>query len=383
MLLITAATAATVGLLIYLLYLIIEFKIGFNSIKKLSSQVTLPSDFLSSVSIIFSARNEERILAKSIQSILNLNYPNFEIIAVNDRSTDNTSSILNQFESHACFKAKHIQQLAKGWLGKNSALHIASQSAKGEWLLFTDADVLMDKDLIAKAISYALENNIDHLTIYEHHISSGFWLMITLLATYITYSMVMMPWRIKCSWSKKSLGHGAFNLVKKSCYLECGGHRSIAMECFDDLKLGKLIKDNGFKQDIVDGKGLIERAWYHSLNEMIHGLKKNGFAYFNYSFLRFFTKFIFGLFFFISPWAAIVMLQGPLQWLNLMNIILTFWVAFIVAERFYMQKYYVLFYPIGILVLFYTLWHSVITTYRRHGIIWRDTYYSLEELRNR
>lgn len=369
--------------LVYLSFLIIEFSIGFNTIKNLSSQTALATDSLPFISIIFSARNEEDVLSTSIKSMLNLNYPRFEIIAVNDRSTDRTDTILDQYEYHPHFKTKHIKCLPNKWLGKNYALHIASQSAKGEWLLFTDADVVMKRDLLVKAISYSLTNKLDHLTIYEHHIKKRFWLKMMLLANYITYSMTLKPWRIKYLWSKKSLGHGAFNLIKKSCYLQCGGHQSIAMECLDDLKLGALIKHKRFKQDTVDGRDYIEREWYHSLNEMIDGLKKNAFAYFNYSFLTFFIGFIFAFLFFILPCLGALLFHGPLQWINITNVLLTCCIAFIVAKHFRMQKYFAFFYPIGILLLFYTLWNSVAATYRQRGVIWRDTHYSLQELRNK
>src|SRR3990167_763 len=376
-------TGMSVITFLYLLFLIIEFSIGFRTIKNLSDKSTLSTDFLPFISIIFSARNEESVLSTSIKSMLNLNYPHFEVIAVNDRSTDHTSSILDQYEYHPNFKTKHIHQLPKGWFGKNYALHVASQSATGEWLLFTDADIVMKQDLLAKAISYTLKNKLDHLTMHEHHIKKSFWLKTILLANYITYSMTLKPWRIKYSWSKKSLGHGAFNLIKKSCYLQCGGHQSIAMECLDDLKLGESVKNNGFKQDTVDGKDFIEREWYHSLPEMITGLKKNSFAYFNYSFFNFFSRFLFGFIFFMLPVLSIFIFDGLLQWINLINIVFTCLIAFIVAKHFRVQKYFAFFYPIGILLLFYTVWNSVIATYKQRGVIWRDTHYSLQELRNR
>ncbi|OGT36465.1 MAG: hypothetical protein A3F11_11800 [Gammaproteobacteria bacterium RIFCSPHIGHO2_12_FULL_37_14] len=376
-------TVIAIVTLIYLLLLISEISFGFHFIKNLLSQAILPSEKLPAISIIFSARNEERHLPNAIRSMRSLNYPNFEIVAINDRSTDNTNLILKQFENDVNFKTKYIQTLPKGWLGKNYALHTASQLAKNEWLLFTDADVVMKEDLVAKAISYVINNNIDHLTIYENHINKGFWLKILLLANYITYSMKLKPWRIKYTWSKKYLGHGAFNLVKKSSYLKCGGHHAIAMECLDDLKLGALIKNNGFKQDIVNGKNLIEREWYASLSEMVDGLKKNSFAFFNYSFITFFINFIFAFLFFIVPFIGIFIFQGLLQFINIVNITLTFGMALIVARYFQVQKYIAFFYPVGVLLLFYTLWNSVIAAYRHQGIIWRDTYYSLQELRNR
>ncbi len=376
LLLIAAATLA------YLLFSLLEFQFGFYKIKNLSSQIILSSK-LPSVSIIFSALNEEATVENVINALLKLDYPNLEIIVVNDRSTDNTRAILEKFQHHERFQAKHVDCLPKGWLGKNYALHLAAQSAKGEWLLFTDADVFMRDQTLLKAMSYVTENKIDHLTIYEHHIRKSFWLKMLLMASYVTYSMVYTPWRISYRWSSKSLGHGAFNLVKKSAYQACGGHQAIAMECLDDLKLGHLIKTNGFSQDTVNGRDFIEREWYPSARSMIKGLEKNAFAIFNYNFLLFVAGFILTIGFYLWPCIAAIMLQGPLQWLNIINIVLMIGLTMQVCRLFRLSVWYALFYPIGIGMLLYTICNSVLATYKNTGIIWRDTYYSLHELRNK
>ena len=236
--------------LVYLLLTVIECLIGFHRIKNLSEQDSLPASQLPSVSIIFSALNEETTLEKALLSMLELDYPYLEIIAINDRSTDATPVILEKMQrQHANLHVFHIHQLPDGWLGKNHALQFASQQAKGDWLLFTDADVLMKKPTILKSVSYALENNLDHLTIFDTHRRKQFQLKILLLGSYIGYILATKPWRIRYTWSKKYLGHGAFNLVKKSSYLQCGAHHAIAMECLDDMKLGHLIKSHGFKED--------------------------------------------------------------------------------------------------------------------------------------
>lgn len=368
----------------YLLYTIFEFNYGFKQLKNLSSQPALDEKKLPCISIILSALNEEKHIEQTLVSLLNLNYPCFEVIAVNDRSTDNTPDILNKLQqSYPHLQVQHIQQLPPGWFGKNHALHYASQHAKGEWLLFTDADVLMKKDSLTKAISYALENNVDHLTLYEHHVRKNFWLKILLLGTYVTYSIAMKPWRVRHAWSKRSLGHGAFNLIKKQVYQQCDGHRAIAMECLDDLKLGEWLKKNGFRQDVVNGKDFIEREWYSSLQEMIVGMEKNSFAFFNYRLLSVCRDVFFLSLLYFLPLIIALFFSGSTRLLSIINIIFMIIISIQVASQFRMKKYYAFLYPFSAGLLIYMVCNSVIAIYKNKGIIWRGTLYPLKNLRKK
>lgn len=370
--------------LMYLLFLSIEFTIGFGKIKNLTDQAEINADQMPLISVIFTALNEEKEIENALNSLLNLNYPRLEIIAINDRSTDKTAKILDHLASqHPKLRVYHINHLPEDWFGKNHALHFASRYAKGEWLLFTDADVVMKSATLSKAISYVVENKLDHLTIFEHHLRKDFWLKVAFLGNYMTYSLVMKPWRICYSWSKNAIGHGAFNLVKKSAYQQCGGHQSIALECLDDMKLGELLKINGFRQDTVDGRDFIEREWYSSLKEMIYGLEKNGFAYHNYQLLSTVRDCIFAILFYIWPIIGAIIFAGPVRYLNIINIFLTLYTTICVAEHFRLQKRYVFSYPISIVILLYTILSSVVSVYKNKGVIWRGTYYPLKKIKSK
>jgi glycosyltransferase involved in cell wall biosynthesis len=378
-LLIITAGLMTLG---YLVFTILEFTVGFKKIKNLVDQLEMPLADMPKISIILSALDEEKMIEHAVTSLLNLNYPQLEVITVNDRSSDTTPAILEKLkQQYPNLQVYHIQQLPDGWLGKNHALNFAAAHASGEWLLFTDADVMMKPDTLLKTISYALEKKLDHLTIYEHHLRNQFWLKISLLGNYIAYVMAMKPWRIRYSWSKKSLGHGSFNLIKKSSYEACGGHQAIALECLDDLKLGQLIKRHGFMQDTANGQDYIEREWYASLKDMISGMQKNCFAYFNYQLFTTAGCCGLALFFYIWPLVAVFSYSGIIQYINLINVGLTLVMSVFIAEQFRLKKWYGLFYPAAIAILIYTMWNSVIATYRNKGVIWRGTHYPLKLLR--
>ncbi len=380
-LLLLAALITCLALIITL----IEFHIGFRTILNLSKQTELDEDKLPFISIIFSALNEERDIENALKTMLALDYPNFEIIAINDRSSDRTPAILDHYQRQYPDRLHviHIKSLPEGWLGKNHALHIGAQHAKGDWLLFTDADVLMKKGLLRKTISYATATNTDHLTIFEHHLRPTFWLRVFYLAHYLTYSMVVKPWRIRYAWSKKSLGHGSFNLVTKKSYVTCGGHQAIAMECLDDLKFGKLLKQHGFHQDTVDGRDFIEREWYKTLPEMIYGLKKNSFAFYEYHILPTLRDILFAFIFYLWPVIAMFAYTGAIRGINILNVALTLYMSVYVAKQYRLASKFAVFYPISILLLLYTILNSVFSTYANKGVIWRGTHYSLDQLKNK
>lgn len=367
-----------------LIFTIFEIIFGFNKIKNLSDQIPLHSNKLPSLSIIVSALNEEKDIEKALLTLVHLDYPHFEVIAINDRSTDRTPAILNQLQTqYSHLKVFHIKELPPDWFGKNHALHFGSQIAEGEWLLFTDADVVMRRDTLIKSMSYVLENKLDHLTIHENHQRNSFWLKILFLGLYVVYCMYHKPWRISYSWSKKSLGHGAFNLVNKKVYQQCGGHAAIAMECLDDWKLGSLLKNHRFKQDTVDGKDFIEREWYASLSDMINGLKKNSFAFYNYRIIPACRDAILSLIFYIGPFLGAIFFDGPIRSLNLVNIGLMLFISVFVAKQFRLEKRYAIFYPIAILMLIYTVFNSVYSVCKNKGVIWRGTYYPLQGIKSK
>jgi glycosyltransferase involved in cell wall biosynthesis len=380
----TLLTALAAGSMLYLIVLITELTIGFNKIKNLSNQAILNRSTLPSVSIMFTALNEENNIESGLTSILNQDYPNLEVIVINDRSTDKTPEILARLEkTHPRLRVYHISELPENWFGKNHGLHVASQHATGEWLLFTDSDVSMKKDTILKTISYALENKLDHLTIHEYHTRKDFWHKIMLLGYYVSYSIVVKPWRIRYSWSKASLGRAVFNLVKTESYKKCGGHEPISLECLDDMKLGELIKKNGFRQDVVNAQDHVEFQWYNSLKEMVVGLEKNGFAYHKYQLSSTLLNILFAFIFFIWPFIAVFAFSGWVQTLNLINIGAMLFLSAFIAKQYSLSKYFALFYPIGVSILVYTVWNSLLATYKNKGVIWRGTFYSLDKLRNK
>src|SRR4051812_1089949 len=179
-----------------------------------------------------------------------------EIVAVDDRSTDDTGAVLERMAaSDQRIRVVHITELPSGWLGKNHALHVGAALASGEYLLFTDADIVFDPDAMARAVAYTEDTGIDHLTLGPELESAS--MLLELVVTYFTLGFFLLykPWLVHEADRDEHIGVGAFTLVRTSLYRTFDGHRRIALRPDDDIKLGRMVKVAGGRQRIAGGFG--------------------------------------------------------------------------------------------------------------------------------
>ncbi len=334
------------------------------------------------VSIVVAARNEQRDIEVALRSLLSLDYCNLEIIVVDDRSTDDTGKILDRLaEGNSRLLIQHVVDLPSGWIGKNHALYSGARVARGDLLLFTDADVVMEVTTLRRAVTYLLENNLDHpalaprIDVPSRMLQAFVVLFLNLFVLYIR------PWRISDPNSSAHVGIGAFNLVRKTAYQEVGTHRTIALRPDDDLKLGKIIKQQGFRQDIVDGIELVRVPWYASVAELVSGMEKNAFSGVEYSVFAVIGISVLLLVFMIWPFVAVVILSGLPRFFYIIVIALLWTQAWLAARSARMPWQAVVLCPLAALLLIWIQWRAMCLTYVRGGIVWRDTLYPLSELR--
>ncbi|MEO8765467.1 MAG: glycosyltransferase family A protein [Ginsengibacter sp.] len=372
--------------LAYWVFLAFYLLINGKKIQYLSSiEVSkVQVDVAPSVAIVIAIRNEEYSLRDALTSVCNLNYGNYKVLAVNDRSTDNSGKILSELAAHYQNLAViNIESLPGGWLGKNYALYTGSISTGHEYLLFTDADVLYKKDLLSKSINYCLKNDLDHLTVLPGILSRSAMLKSLLLTFIIMLTALLRPWAAKIKTSSASMGVGAFNLVKRNTYKQAGTHKAIAMRPDDDLKLAENIKAAGGSSDVLYGLGELELEWYASIKEFINGLMKNTFSGFNYNIFKAIGAAIGILVFFVLPLPAILIFGGFPERILAMCMLLfqailyggmpgangKWWYSFLIIYT-------------GTAMIFIIIKSAIVTLYRG-GIYWRDTFYSLAELRKK
>jgi glycosyltransferase involved in cell wall biosynthesis len=359
----------------------LELVIGNRTIKFLREVPRLVSINPPRVSVIIAARNEEREIEVALESVLTQNYDNLEVLVVNDRSTDGTGQILERMaQEYPELRIVTITALPARWLGKNHALYTGARQATGQLLLFTDADVIMNRDAFSKAVHYLLDQRLDHLTCVPAQTAPSLLLRIFIAAFGFFFALNTRPWRVKRP-NRWHVGIGAFQLLRADFYHRIGGHIPIALRPDDDLKLGKLIKQNGGQQEMVWGKGVMSVAWYHSIKELIDGLMKNAFAGVGYSFflvllstVALFTTMVF-------PFVALFWLTGKALLLNVVAVIILMTMVADNARFVGLPRWYVVGFPFATLLFIYILWKSALKAIFSGGIEWRGTRYSLKELR--
>lgn len=335
-----------------------------------------------SVSLIAPARNEERNIERAVRSLMRLDYPDLEITLVNDRSTDRTGEILDRLAAEfPLLNVVHLTELPAGWLGKNHALQLGADRSHGEWLLFTDADIVFEPTTLRRAIGYAVANRVDHLAATPDTHMSG-WLLTSFIVTFAIYfTLYCRMWAIRNPRSRGHVGIGAFNLVRAETYRAVEGHHRIRMRPDDDLKLGKIIKWSGHRQDIVHGQGMISVEWYQSLGELIRGLEKNAFSGADYSIFRTVGSSVLSLLFNVWPYIAVFVVPGATRWIYL-AVCLTLWfMAWLMASGMKVPWSCALAFPLAVLMFVYIQWRTMLLNYYHGGISWRETHYSLAELR--
>ncbi len=352
-------------------------------LERLVNEVKVPEKW-PFVSILVPARNEEREIRHCLSRLLELDYPVFEIIAIDDRSTDGTGSIICDLAKRdSRIRPLIIHELPKGWLGKNNALHQGSQMAQGEYLLFTDGDVLFEPSALKQSIRYAMGTQTDHLVLVPAGLADGFLERAFKYFILFGFLLFVKAGSIRSKSPDVYVGMGAFNLVKRSAYDAVGGHEALRMEIVDDLLLGKNIKQGGFSQDLLLGLEALRLRWYDGVGETVRGLKKNMFASLDFSLGK--TVFVTFIFFamYLFPYLAFIWTQEAATWIFALLLVEMHLIFAYFAKKVQGGWLTTCTIPVVAFIEIVTLWNSAFSTLKQGGIQWRDTFYSIEQLKRK
>ncbi len=233
------------------------------------------------VSILVPARNEDKRIRPLLESLLRQDYPDYEILVLDDRSTDRTMPLLRSYaRQDKRLRVFAGKELPVGWLGKPWACHQLSAKAKGDWLLFTDADTWHDPDMLKRSVHFALNRDADVLSLMNEQVTET-W-MEKLVVPVMVYSLVAyLPgaWALNPrSFFRKFAGVGGqFILVREKAYWATGGHGAVKNEIVEDLSLGRALVRGGFRVLLGDGSGFTHCRMYGSAREVWEGFSKNMF----------------------------------------------------------------------------------------------------------
>jgi glycosyltransferase involved in cell wall biosynthesis len=364
------------------LYAAIDIIAGTGKMRNLSAVKPLPEKKRPRVSIIVPACNEADTIEPALRSLLNLEYEPLEIIVINDRSTDRTAEVLTGIQQkHPRLIIREVTELPDGWLGKNHALHQGAQMAVGEFLLFTDADIVFEKSTLSRAMSLIVSEQLDHLSLIFKNIARGLLLNAMMVDAGGGLFFLFKPWKVSDPKNKHFIGVGAFNLIRTSVYLQIGGHETIRMHPIDDIMLGKIIKQNGFRQECLSGYNFLTVHWYESPRKMINGLMKNIFALYNFRVFYVLVAVLMILVLTILPIWAVFLTSGITRVIFLLAVATR---LFSSAYGAWFTKTSIKIVPFSLLTPYiniYILVKGLLKTFADNGIDWRGTHYPLDQLK--
>jgi len=355
---------------------------GMSKLPPLADVTPLPDADCPRVSILVAARDEAAKLPEALPTLLAQDYPRYEVIVVDDRSRDATREILDEFSrADKKLKVLHLTDLPNGWLGKPHALATAYGEATGDWLVFSDADVRFAPDLLRRALALVLQRRWDHLTLLGTMDLTGFWEKAVISYFGLGFTLGVEPWRASDPRSRRYLGMGYFQLLRRAAYEAIGTHRRLAMEIVDDMKLGKLVKLGGFRSGVAAANDRIRMRWYEGLRNIVRGTTKNVFAFDDYSIRRVVERVLAVLAVSLLPFVALLLSSGLTRILAAVSVIIGVALHAWCARTARVSWFYGFTHPIGACILCYLLLRGTVVTVRRGGVVWRDTFYSLKDLR--
>ena len=338
------------------------------------------------LSVVVPACNEQEAISATVRSLLASRGLSLQVIAVDDRSTDGTGSLLDALAAEYrggenTLEVVHITELPPGWLGKPHALVAGTALARAPYLLFTDADILFREDALLRALTFLIGEKLDHLAMAATPVtkSQGERMMLGALQALGVWTLRI--WKIGDPGARESLGVGSFSLVRREAYEAVGGWGAFRMEVLEDLRFGwEMKRGHHRRQQIALGKNLLQLHWAAGALGLAHNLTKNGFALFRYRLLPAVGTLLALCLMLAAPFAA---LGGPaaVRWA-----FLPFAVALLLLYRRDIGQTgiplgYVLLFPFGALLLVYALVRSITLTLVRGGVEWRGTLYPLVTLR--
>jgi glycosyltransferase involved in cell wall biosynthesis len=335
-----------------------------------------------SITVIVPARNEAADIATSLHSLLAQDYSNLKLIAIDDRSTDQTGAIIDTIACRHPDKLRviHITELPPGWLGKTHAMALAARQAPTDYLLFTDADVFFRSDAIRRSLAQAVATGADHLVTVPTTLIHR-WDEAAILGFFQIFSLwAARPWRISNLKAKHdAIGIGAFNLIRREAYQQVGGFESLRMEIIEDIGLGRRIKRAGLAQRLCFGRGLVSLHWASGAGGLVNVMTKNLWAAFRFYIWLALLGCLWLLVFCVAPAAALFF--PPTRFPAVLTFAVVAFAYRLLGRHSGISTWNALFFPFSAMVFVFTLLRSMFLTLKQGGIIWRGTFYSLAELR--
>jgi len=337
---------------------------------------------LPGLTVIVPARDEAANIAATLDTLMQQDYKNLRVIAVDDRSDDETGAIMDGFAERFPQRVTvvHVTELPEGWLGKVRAMAVGLELCETEYVLFTDGDVLFSPSILRRSLAYAVRERADHLvTVPTMQVKS--WGEGVVLGFFQIFGLWgARPWRASDPDAKReAIGIGAFNLLRREALAEMGGLAPQRLVVLEDITLARRVKEAGMRQRAAFAPGLVLVHWAVGADGLIRVMSKNLFSAMNFQPVLAFAACLWIVAFCLGP------IAGLFWWGTIVPALLVT-ACLSVAYRLYgelswIKAKYAWGFPLGAIAFMYAVVRSVAVVWKDGGVKWRGTLYPLKELR--
>lgn len=337
------------------------------------------------VSVLIPARNEEANIENCVTSLLNQKHPNYEVIVLNDNSTDRTSNILYELkQTYPKLKIVNGSPLPEGWIGKSYACSQLTKEAKGDWLLFTDADTIHNENSIADGIKSALFRKADLLSVIPYQITKSLpeKLVIPILH-FITYVLLPFYFLERKGFEKFTFAVGQYMLFKRSSLEKIGGYEAVKNEIVEDVEMGRLIKRNKMQLVMLNGIDMVKCRMYRNFNQLWEGFSKNIFAGLGFSSLLMVVIVVSYFILFVLPFFSFLFFafigENQFALICLAQVIINYAIRFVLSVKFKLSFVSSVLHPFGILTVLLITINSWRLVKFSGGPKWKGRTYNLNQ----
>jgi glycosyltransferase involved in cell wall biosynthesis len=335
-----------------------------------------------SLTVIVPARDEAAHIAATLDTLMQQEYANLRVVAVDDRSTDETGAIMDDYARRYPERVTvvHVEELPPGWLGKTHALAQGLAASESEYVLFTDADALFSPSILRRSLAYAEREKADHLvTVPTMQVKSwGEGVVLGFLQIFGIWAV--RPWRASDPEAERDVvGVGAFNLLRRDALEKIGGLMPQRLAVLEDITLARRMKAAGMRQRVAFAPGLVLVHWAAGVSGLMRVMSKNVFSAFNFQPVLAVGFCAWLVVFFLAP------LVGLFWWGTIVPGLLVVACVSVIyrmyGELSWIDAKFGWAFPLGVAMFLYAVMRSVVVVWKDGGVKWRGTLYPLRELR--
>ena len=368
---------------VLLLLVLINLLLNLRSLKKAKSSSELPNP-APLISVLIPARNEEANIKACLDSLRQQDYPNFEIIVLDDSSTDKTAEIVARIAAEEPrLKLLRGQPLPQGWAGKPFACYQLAQEARGSWLLFTDADTVNAPSTLSTVLDVALASNAALISGFPYQRTTSLWQKMAIPILFYFMLLCWLPfwWMQRSGRTLPSVAIGQFLFFSAREYRAIGGHEAVKSRILEDVWLGMEMARHHYKQLTLDLSKLVSCQMYSEFGTMWDGITRWLYMVASVSTLAFLVMMATVLLLFLAPFLwliyGLLLAQPAFAWqvLVVLQVAIVFLARFLAGRRFSQPKTSIILHPLGIAFLVLVGFYATYQHLTGAGIKWKGRVY--------